>query len=202
MKFVLSTHGTEQPWVGHPGLIRTIRNPGFKFATCGTGFLPSSSLVSTHNQSHAENCIRRGSKQACQGFARAWIQRRSCGSVCAAVRGDYLRWRVFAWGESLRAVRGDDAKWERGSRCGTARGGALWCDGALGRAAGAREFECACGDAAGDFDEPRTRCRLRGDGEHESLDARRDIWLAGGGCRRDWHVLDEYDAECSAVGWR
>ena len=37
--------------------------------------------------------------------------------------------------------------------------------------------------------------------QYESLDARRHVWMAGGGGGRDRDVLDEHDAECATVGW-
>ena len=48
----------------------------------------------------------------------------------------------------------------------------------------------------------RRRDRLRRAGEHQSLDAGRHLRLAGGRRRRDRHLLDQHDAEPSAVGRR
>lgn len=111
-----------------------------------------------------------------------------------------MRRRVFAWREPVRAVCCNGAEWKRGSGCGAAGGGTVWRNGAVGWTAGAGQFECVDRDGSGSCVEPRAWDWLRGDGEYESLDARRNIWMAGSECGRDRDVLDEHDAECAAVG--
>ena len=78
------------------------------------------------------------------------------------------------------------------------RGGGVWCDRALdGKAgAGARLL----GDAAGDGAGAGAWAGLRGAGGHVALDARGNVWLAGGGRGICGDVLDEHDAESAAVG--
>ena len=73
---------------------------------------------------------------------------------------------------------------------------------AVGRPARPRQPERARRAWTRDRAGARARHRLRGAREHQPLDARRQLRLAGRRRRRDRHLLDEHAAEPAAVGRR
>src|SRR6201995_2744400 len=101
--------------------------------------------------------------------------------VCAVVCGDNVRWGVFAWSEPVRAVCDDGAERECGSDSRAEGGCAIWSAGAVGWATGTGNLKPGSRNGAGNCLESRAWDWLRGDGEHESLDAGRNVWMAGHG---------------------
>ena len=79
---------------------------------------------------------------------------------------------------------------------------ALWRAGALGRPPRPRQSERAGRDGPRHRAQPRARHRLRRAGQHQPLDARRHLRLAGCRGRLRRHLLDQHHAQSAALGRR
>ena len=149
---------------------------------------------------HESNLLRRSRTTTRIRPPQARILRAACANVRAAFCRDNLRRRLFAWHQPLPPLRRHDPQWRGRSRCRARTDRSFRRTGALGRTSWPRQPQCVCVHGANSGAKPRARYWIRRSGQHQPLDARRHLWMAGCRGRLHRHLLDEHHAQYARVG--